>query len=93
VGEMCVECSDNLREVNELKGEEYKSNRTKTSSVVVITTTPRAGRSGFRIPFGQDISFILQNVQTGSGAHPASYSVGYRVSFPGVKRTGLEVNQ
>jgi hypothetical protein len=29
---------------------------------------------------------LLHNVQTGSGAHPASYSMGTEVSFSGVKR-------
>jgi hypothetical protein len=31
------------------------------------------------------------NIQTGSGAHPASYSVGTRGSFPGVKQPGHEI--
>jgi hypothetical protein len=35
---------------------------------------------------------LLQNVQTGSGAHPVSLFNGYRLSFPGVKRPGREVN-
>lgn len=34
----------------------------------------------------------LQDVQTGSGAHPASYSVGSLGSFLGVKRLGREAN-
>jgi hypothetical protein len=42
----------------------------------------RAGRSGNRIPVGARFS---ASVQTGSEAHPASYSMG-TVSFPGVKR-------
>jgi len=29
--------------------------------------------------------FLLPSVQTGSGAHPASYSMGIRDSFPGGK--------
>jgi hypothetical protein len=31
-------------------------------------------------------------VQTGSGAHPASYPVGTRGFFPGVKRPGREAD-
>ena len=31
-------------------------------------------------------------VQTGFGAHPASYSMGNRVSFPGVKRPKREAD-
>ena len=41
---------------------------------------------------GRRKSFLyLKNVQTSSGTHPASYSVGTRV-FPGVKQAGHEVN-
>jgi hypothetical protein len=35
---------------------------------------------------------IHQRVQTGSGAHPASYPVGTGVSSLGVKRQGREVD-
>jgi len=31
-------------------------------------------------------------VQSGPGAHPASLYSGYRVSFPGVKRSGRGVD-
>ena len=44
----------------------------------------RAGESVDRIPVGARFSAL---VQTGPGAHPASYTVGTR-SFPGVKRPG-----
>jgi len=44
----------------------------------------RAGRSGDRIPVGARFS---APVQTGSEAHPASYTTGTG-SFPGVKRPG-----
>jgi len=37
------------------------------------------------------ISFI-QDVQSGSGAHTASYSVGSLGSFLGIKRLGREAN-
>ena len=42
-------------------------------SVVGIATILRAGRSGNRIPVGARVSAL---VQTGPGAHPASYMVG-----------------
>jgi hypothetical protein len=45
----------------------------------------RAGRSGDRIPVG---ARFLAPVQTGPGAHPASYKIGTG-SFLGVKRPGL----
>ena len=44
----------------------------------------RAGRSGDRIPVGARFS---APVQTGPGAHPASYTMGTG-SLPGVKRPG-----
>jgi len=43
-----------------------------------------AGRSGDRIPVGKKFS---APVQTGPGAHPASYKMGTG-SSPGVKRPG-----
>jgi hypothetical protein len=48
----------------------------------------RAGRSGDRIPVGARFS---APVQTGSGAHPASYTMGTG-SFPWVKRPGRGVD-
>jgi hypothetical protein len=44
----------------------------------------RTGRSGDRIPVGERFS---TPVQTGSGAHPASYKMGTE-SFPGGKAAG-----
>lgn len=41
-----------------------------------METTPRAGRCGFRTRLGATDFFLLQNIQTGSGAHPTSYSIG-----------------
>ena len=48
----------------------------------------RAGRSGDRNPVGAKFS---APVQTGPGAHPASYTMGTG-SFPGVKRSGCGVD-
>jgi hypothetical protein len=35
---------------------------------------------------------FLQNIQTGAGAHQASYSMGTGGAFPGLKQPGSEVN-
>jgi hypothetical protein len=35
---------------------------------------------------------LLHVVQTGSGVHPTSYTMGTMSSFPGVKRPGPEVD-
>jgi hypothetical protein len=52
----------------------------------------RPGRSGVRIPVaGSDFS-LLQNIQSGSGAHPASCSVGTGCFLQVAKRTGREVS-
>ena len=48
----------------------------------------RAERSGDRIPMGKRFS---APVQTGPGAHLASYTMGTG-SFPGVKRTGRGID-
>lgn len=37
--------------------------------------------------------FLLQTVQTVSGAHPTSYSVGTEGSFPGVIQLGRDADQ
>jgi hypothetical protein len=44
--------------------------------VVDIESRVRAGRSGVRIPAGARDLFLLQNVQTASGANPAFCSLG-----------------
>jgi hypothetical protein len=57
-------------------------------SSVGIATELRVGRSGNRIPV--EVRFSAP-VQTGPGAHPASYTMGTG-SFPGVKRSGRGVD-
>jgi hypothetical protein len=42
---------------------------------------------GVRVWYGQKVS-LLHVVQTGSGAHPASYRMGTGDSFPGGKAAG-----
>jgi hypothetical protein len=53
------------------------------------STRLRAGRSEFRIPAGAREFSLPQNIQTGPGTHPASYSTGY---FRVLKRTGRDVD-
>jgi hypothetical protein len=48
----------------------------------------RAERCGVRIPIEARDFSLLQNVWTGSGAHPASVFSGYRFSFPRGKAAG-----
>jgi hypothetical protein len=43
---------------------------------------------GVRIPAGAGNFSLRHRVQTGSGAHPASYPMGTRGSFPGGKAAG-----
>jgi hypothetical protein len=60
--------------------------RSRDSSVGIATRL-RTGRSAFHdsIPGGAGNFSLHHRVQNGSGAHPASYSMGTRVSFPGGK--------
>jgi hypothetical protein len=44
--------------------------------------------SRVRFPAGAGSFSLHHRVQNGSGAHPASYTVGTRGSFPGLKRQG-----
>jgi hypothetical protein len=48
----------------------------------------RAVWLGVRVPTGAGNFSRHHRVQTGSGAHPASYPMGTRASFPGGKATG-----
>jgi hypothetical protein len=58
------------------------------ASLLNVYTTEGAGRSGDRIPVEAKFS---APVQTGPGAHPASYTMGTG-SFPGEKRPGRGVD-
>jgi hypothetical protein len=48
--------------------------------------------SGVRFPAGAENFSVNHRVQNGSGAHPASYPMGTRGSFLGVKRPGREAD-
>jgi hypothetical protein len=55
------------------------------------TTLLQEERSGVSLPaVARNLSF-LQNIEAGSGAHPASCSTSTKVLCPGVKRLGCEV--
>lgn len=53
------------------------------NSVVSTVNRPWAGCSGFHIPARAGDLSLIQNVQTVSGTHPASYSIGTRSPLPG----------
>jgi hypothetical protein len=48
--------------------------------------------SRVRFPAGVGNFSIHHRIQNGSGAHPPSYAMGIRGSFPGVKRPGREAD-
>jgi hypothetical protein len=52
------------------------------------TTGLRDGLSVVRVPAGAGNLSLHHRVQTGSGAHPASYPMGTRGSFPRGKAAG-----
>jgi len=52
-------------------------------SAVGIVARLWACRSGVRIPVGENDLSLLQNVNTGSEANPASYSVGTGILYRG----------
>jgi hypothetical protein len=47
---------------------------------------------GVRVPVGGQEFSLLHVVQTCSGVHPTSYTMGTGGSFPGVKRPGREAD-
>jgi hypothetical protein len=60
-------------------------------SSVSIVTGPRTGQPGFHCQHEQGRYFSLcHRVQTGSGAHSASYPMGTAALSPGIKRPGRE---
>jgi hypothetical protein len=63
----------------------------KWDGVVDIAIVLRASRSEVRIPIGAGGLSFLQNVQTDSVAHPASYSVGTGILSPGGGGGGVKV--
>jgi hypothetical protein len=48
--------------------------------------------TGVRLPAGEKDFSLFHSVQTGSRDHPASYPMGIRGSFPGVRRPGSETD-
>jgi hypothetical protein len=52
----------------------------------------RAGWSGVWVPAEAGNFSLHHRVQTGSGAHPASYPLGTKDSFPGVKHPAREAD-
>jgi hypothetical protein len=59
----------------------------------LVVTKLQAGRSWFVSRQGHEKDFSLRHrIQTGSAAYPASCSVLFSSSFPGVKRPELETN-
>ena len=55
-------------------------------------TRLRDGQSGIQILAEARNYSLLQKVTTGCGAHPASYSVGTRDCFTGVKQLGHDAD-
>jgi hypothetical protein len=55
--------------------------------VISVTTRLRTGRSGVRIKAKENHFLFSKTVETGSGAHPAYYSIGLAF-FSGGKAAG-----
>jgi hypothetical protein len=62
--------------------------RMSRGSSVSIVTRLRTGRLGFDSWQDLGLFSLLRRLQTGSGAHPASYSMGIGDSLPGGKTFG-----
>jgi hypothetical protein len=56
----------------------------RDSAVGIVATDWTTESLGFESRYGQKFS-LLHVVQTGSGVHPTSYTMGTGGSFPGVK--------
>jgi hypothetical protein len=65
----------------------FNPNKSRDSSVGIVTGYGLDDR-GFRFTAGAGNSSLHHRVQTGSGAHPASYPMGTRGSFPMGKAAG-----
>jgi len=63
---------------------QYGTLRSRDSAVSIVTRL-LAGLSRLQIPAQTRDSLIFQNIQAGTVAHPASYSMISRVSFLGCK--------
>jgi hypothetical protein len=61
-----------------------------TTMLVTYVFKPAIRGSRVRFPAGAGNFSLHHRVQNGCGAHLASYPVGTRGSFPGVKRPGRE---
>jgi hypothetical protein len=71
----------------------YRQGKSRYSSVTLVTGYGMDGRGiGVKSPAGAREFSLLHSVQTGSGAHPASYPNGTWGSIPGVKRKGYEAD-
>ena len=57
----------------------FQHKKGQTNLTWNIICTNGLGDQGFNSWQGQEIFFLLQNIQTSSGEHPACYSVGTRV--------------
>jgi hypothetical protein len=60
--------------------------------IIIITNKLRTKLSWVRIPVELKDLPLLQNIETISKAHPASYSVGTGVASTAIKRPGRDVN-
>jgi hypothetical protein len=67
-------------------GEVYNSRRFSVGIALGYGLGDRSSR--VRFPTGAGNFSLRRRVQNGSGAHPASYPTGTRVSFPGDKAAG-----
>jgi hypothetical protein len=67
----------------------YMRLKSRDSSVGIALSYGLDDRgSRFRFPAGAGNFSLHHRVHTGSGAHPASYPMGTRGSFPGIKAPG-----
>jgi len=72
------------------------SSSSSSSSIEIrligVVTRLWAGRYGVRISAGTKYVSLLQSFHRGSGVHPATFSIGTVVPFPGVKRPARDVD-